>query len=167
MWFRCFQTLPPAPTAGSPLASSDVPGFAFYNGGCVNFADWNPYDPQIACTAFRYITDGACEFWNEVIGGNPLFGTTSGPGGICEPTWDGSLGEQVGILTLINAGASRLLDRPWSTTTYNPPGESFGGTPLDQVTASLTHLICEYEFCQGLENAAASGSPPESWPAGA
>ncbi len=163
VWWRCLRRSPGNPpaarTTGSALAAQGVdPWDAYYNGNCGDISDWQPVDANIACAAFRFITDAGCEFWHDLIGGNPLYPTTSGPGGICEPTWS-AVGAP-GCTTLVNDAGSRLLDRPWSTSGCNPPGEVFGGVPLYQATAFAMHIVCESEFATGCKDQAQASTPP-------
>lgn len=153
VWWTCLLRAPgTAPEPGQPLPLNADPAESYYNGGCGGteyywFPDgYSQENLDVACAAFRFITDQGCEFWSGlgVV-------TTHGPGNICEPTGN--------CLTSAGLAGSRLLGRSWSPGACDP-AESFGPQPIDGATGTTMRVVCETEYQGRVASLAGAATPP-------
>ena len=156
VWWACLQRAPgTAPQPGQPLPSNSDPALAYYNGGCGADSSWFDAgtDGNIACAAFRYITDRGCEFWSA------FGGTTNAQGDICEPVG-------YSCASLLSAAGSRLLGHPWSPDSGDlsrcQSGQTydFGAQPISSAVAGVVVVACSLEFTLHCQAIAAAASPP-------
>lgn len=153
VFWTCLQRAPGLPTTPYGTTPPGDPWAAYYSGGCGGTETYwfpNGYTQQnlnVACAAFRFISDVGCEFWNGLG-----FATTTAQSDICEPVGD--------CPTIVSAGTSRVLGRSWSTATCGVPPENFGGQPIDEGTAGVMHAVCEPEYQGRIVGLAALATPP-------
>ncbi len=154
----------PAPGISGPALGSAYgdPWAAWYNGNCGYIGNWldNGASAQIACAAFRFLSDCGCEFVN----------TFAASPGTCEDSI--CFDTNPDCANFLSRAGSRLLGRSWAPDSQElaacsqPYGyASFGPQPLTGNLGAITEVACSTEFTDRINGLAGASTPP--WGSGA